>query len=84
MRFPVEYSIRSCGFPFVAQIKIAGSLQKSTEIMKMVNSLVKLPEIAGAMQEMSAEMMKVRSLICCIFFYFYISFHYGRPASLRK
>lgn len=43
----------------LAQVKIAGTLKKSTEIMKLVNRLVKLPEIGKAMQDMSAEMMKV-------------------------
>jgi charged multivesicular body protein 3 len=42
----------------VAQVKIAGSLKKSTDIMKMVNRLVRLPEISKDMQEMSREMMK--------------------------
>ena len=41
-----------------AQIKIAGTLKKSTDIMKLVNRLVKLPDIAKDMQEMSMEMMK--------------------------
>ena len=38
---------------------MAGTLKKSTDIMKMVNQLVKLPEISQTMQEMSKEMMKV-------------------------
>ncbi|KAJ3368132.1 Charged multivesicular body protein 3 [Allomyces arbusculus] len=42
----------------LATLKVAGSLQKSTEIMKVVNRLVKLPEISAQMQEMSREMMK--------------------------
>lgn len=42
----------------LATIKVAGSLQKSTAVIKTVNQLVKLPEISVAMQEMSAEMMK--------------------------
>jgi charged multivesicular body protein 3 len=41
-------------------IKVTGSLQKSTEIMKLSNSLVKLPQISAAMREMSMEMTKVR------------------------
>jgi charged multivesicular body protein 3 len=43
----------------IATVKVAGSLQKSTEIMKTVNSLVKLPEISNAMMELSEEMTKV-------------------------
>jgi charged multivesicular body protein 3 len=42
----------------MAQVKVAGTLKKSTEIMKSVNRLVKLPEIGQQMQEMSREMMK--------------------------
>ncbi|KAG0306488.1 Vacuolar protein-sorting-associated protein 24 [Dissophora globulifera] len=42
----------------LATLKIAGTLQKSTEVMGMVNSLVKLPQISMQMQEMSREMMK--------------------------
>ncbi|KAH8555642.1 vacuolar sorting protein Vps24 [Umbelopsis sp. PMI_123] len=42
----------------MATLKIAGTLQKSTEVMNLVNQLVKLPEIAKTMQEMSMEMTK--------------------------
>lgn len=45
----------------LATLKIAGVLQKSSEIMKLVNQVVRLPEISQAMQEMSMEMMKVRT-----------------------
>lgn len=41
-------------------VKVTGSLQKSTEIMKLSNSLVKLPQISAVMREMSMEMTKVR------------------------
>lgn len=44
----------------VAMVKVTGSLQKSTEIMKLSNSLVKLPQISAVMREMSMEMTKVR------------------------
>ncbi|KNZ53654.1 hypothetical protein VP01_3173g3 [Puccinia sorghi] len=44
----------------LATLKISGTLQKSTEIMKLSNSLMKLPELNKTMQEMSKEMMKVR------------------------
>jgi len=40
-------------------MKVTGTLQKSTEIMKLSNSLVKLPQISQAMREMSMEMTKV-------------------------
>jgi len=41
-------------------IKVTGSLQKSTEIMKLSNALIKLPQISQVMREMSMEMTKVR------------------------
>ena len=40
-------------------IKVTGSLQKSTEIMKLSNHLIKLPHISQTMREMSMEMTKV-------------------------
>jgi charged multivesicular body protein 3 len=48
----------------VAMIKVTGSLQKSTEIMKLSNSLIKLPQISQTMREMSMEMTKVGALFC--------------------
>ena len=45
-------------FVIQAQAKIVGSLQKSSEIMKLVNSLVRLPEIQKNMMELQSEMMK--------------------------
>ena len=50
----------------IAMIKVTGTLQKSTEIMKLSNSLVKLPQISQAMREMSMEMTKVglANLLC--------------------
>ncbi|KNC97170.1 ESCRT-III subunit protein VPS24 [Spizellomyces punctatus DAOM BR117] len=42
----------------LATMKISGTLQKSTDVMKLVNNLVKLPEISSIMSEMGAEMMK--------------------------
>lgn len=38
--------------------KIQGSLKTSTEIMKDVNTLVKLPELTGTMRELSQELVK--------------------------
>jgi len=40
-------------------VKVTGTLQKSTEIMKLSNALVKLPQISREMREMSMEMTKV-------------------------
>lgn len=42
----------------LATIRVAGSLAKSTEVMQAMQNLVRLPEIAGVMREMSKEMMK--------------------------
>ncbi|KAI0053556.1 vacuolar sorting protein Vps24 [Auriscalpium vulgare] len=42
----------------LAMAKVTGSLQKSTEIMKLSNSLIKLPQISATMREMSMEMTK--------------------------
>ncbi|KAL1731058.1 Snf7 family [Schizophyllum commune] len=42
----------------LAMAKVTGTLQKSTEIMKASNSLVKLPQISQSMREMSMEMTK--------------------------
>lgn len=41
-----------------ATIKVSGSLQKSTEVMAAMQRLVRLPEIADTMREMSKEMTK--------------------------
>ncbi|GBE79728.1 vacuolar sorting protein Vps24 [Sparassis latifolia] len=42
----------------MAMAKVTGSLQKSTEIMKLSNALIKLPQISQVMREMSMEMTK--------------------------
>ena len=39
-------------------LKVSGSLQKSTEIMRLSNQLVKLPEVSRSMREMSTELVK--------------------------
>lgn len=38
--------------------KIEGSLKAGTGIMKDVNTLIRLPELTGSMQELSQELMK--------------------------
>ncbi|KAG8139752.1 putative Charged multivesicular body protein [Naja naja] len=43
----------------LAVLRVAGSLQKSTEVMKAMQNLVKIPEIQATMRELSKEMMKV-------------------------
>ncbi|KAI8464989.1 MAG: Snf7-domain-containing protein [Monoraphidium minutum] len=42
----------------MAMVKVAGSLQKSTDVMKLVNETLKLPEMTRAMMEMAKEMQK--------------------------
>ncbi|VEN40571.1 unnamed protein product [Callosobruchus maculatus] len=42
----------------LATLRVAGSLQKSTEVMAAMQRLVRIPEVAHTMQEMSKEMMK--------------------------
>ncbi|XP_020481473.1 charged multivesicular body protein 3 isoform X2 [Labrus bergylta] len=42
----------------LAVVRVAGSLQKSTEVMKAMQNLVKIPEIQATMRDLSKEMMK--------------------------
>ncbi|XP_068195060.1 charged multivesicular body protein 3 [Antennarius striatus] len=42
----------------LALSRIAGSLEKSTEVMKAMQNLVKIPEIQASMRELSKEMMR--------------------------
>ncbi|KAG8546480.1 hypothetical protein GDO81_018826 [Engystomops pustulosus] len=42
----------------LAVLKVSGSLQKSTEVMKAMQNLVKIPEIQATMRDLSKEMMK--------------------------
>jgi charged multivesicular body protein 3 len=39
--------------------RVAGAIGKSTEVMKIMASLVRMPEIQATMQQLSAEMTKV-------------------------
>ncbi|XP_039256410.1 charged multivesicular body protein 3-like [Styela clava] len=41
-----------------ALVRVSGAMEKSTEVMKAMQSLVKIPEIQKTMMEMSKEMMK--------------------------
>ncbi|KAI1287251.1 Charged multivesicular body protein 3 [Halotydeus destructor] len=41
-----------------AQLRVAGSMQKSGEVMKLMNNLMKVHEISSTMQELSREMMR--------------------------
>ncbi|KAL6055064.1 hypothetical protein STEG23_035307 [Scotinomys teguina] len=40
-------------------LRVAGFLQKSTEVMKVMHNLMKIPEIWATIQELSKDMMKV-------------------------
>ncbi|XP_067885225.1 E3 ubiquitin-protein ligase RNF103 isoform X2 [Heterodontus francisci] len=42
----------------LAIAKVTGSLEKSTEVMKAMQNLVKIPEIQATMRDLSKEMMK--------------------------
>jgi charged multivesicular body protein 3 len=42
----------------LAVLKISGTLEKSTEILKLSNALIKLPELNKTMMAMSSEMLK--------------------------
>lgn len=42
----------------LATLRVAGALQKSTEVMQAMQNLVRLPEIASVMRDMSKEMMR--------------------------
>lgn len=42
----------------LAVLRVAGAMQKSTEVMKAMQNLVKIPEIQATMRELSKEMMK--------------------------
>ncbi|KAK0143343.1 Charged multivesicular body protein 3 [Merluccius polli] len=41
----------------LAVVRVAGALQKSTEVMKAMQSLVKIPEIQATMRDLSKEMI---------------------------
>lgn len=63
-------------------VKVTGALQKSTEIMKLSNSLVKLPQISHSMREMSMEMTKVDMWVSINLrnVYVLIGWHHGGDA----
>ncbi|XP_030641769.1 charged multivesicular body protein 3 isoform X1 [Chanos chanos] len=42
----------------LAVVRVAGALQKSTDVMKAMQNLVKIPEIQATMRDLSKEMMK--------------------------
>ncbi|GLH09641.1 Charged multivesicular body protein 3 [Gryllus bimaculatus] len=42
----------------LATLRVSGSLQKSTEVMQAFQSLVRVPEVAATMRDLSREMMR--------------------------
>lgn len=42
-----------CCLCFAAMARVSGTLQKSTDVMKLVNDTLKLPEMQRTMMEMS-------------------------------
>jgi len=42
----------------ISTIKVAGCMQKSADVLKSLNALVKIPELSRACQEMAREMEK--------------------------
>lgn len=56
--FP-ELSAKRIHVYVVAVVRVAGALQRSTDVMKAMQSLVKVPEIQATMRDLSKEMMKV-------------------------
>lgn len=43
---------------FTATLRVAGALQRSTEVMQAMQRLVRVPEVAATMRDMSKEMMR--------------------------
>lgn len=55
----VCYAVLCCA---AAMLRVSGSLQKSGEVMKLVNDTIKLPEMQKTMFEMS----KGEGCVCCL------------------
>lgn len=47
-------------YVLAALARTVGHLSKSTEVMKLVNDLMKAPEMAATMQEFTKEITKVK------------------------
>ena len=48
-----------CYVALSAMMRMAGSISKSTDVMKAMQNLIKVPEIQSSMMELSKEMAKV-------------------------
>lgn len=55
-----EYDCISTYVFLSAMMRMAGSISKSTDVMKAMQNLIKIPEIQSSMMELSKEMAKVR------------------------
>jgi len=55
-----------CPMSLSAMLRMSGALAKSTDVMKTMNHLVRVPEIQATMRELSKEMTKVQCLIVII------------------
>ncbi|PSN36034.1 Charged multivesicular body protein 3 [Blattella germanica] len=57
-----SHKIRKEGYQLDRQIRatlrVAGALQKSTEVMQAMQTLVRVPEVAATMRDLSREMMR--------------------------
>ena len=46
-------------------MRMAGAIEKSTDVMKGMQNLIRVPEIQQSMMELSKEMSKVLHLLSC-------------------
>ena len=53
---------------FSAIARTVGHLSKSAEVMKLVNNLMKAPDVAVTMQEFSKEMIKVHLILIVLLY----------------
>lgn len=59
--YTAKANIKSCEMNMknqAAMLRVSGAMEKSSEVMKAMQALIKIPEIQQTMQEMSKEMMK--------------------------
>lgn len=64
----LSLSVNSCDCMYCcvflsAMMRMAGSISKSTDVMKAMQNLIKIPEIQSSMMELSKEMAKVRGRV---------------------
>ena len=59
IRSEMEFFTSLCSFLCIATLRMAGAIGKSTEVMKAMQNLIRVPEISQSMMELSKEMAKV-------------------------